>query len=232
MSMTMSLAGPDNRRRTSLPHMDLGNVSGSSGYLTEEERNDFIVASSTRRPSAPNFYHTVPASSPPSTTYSSSSSGASSPRDMGNSRKNSGSNTSKNGYIGSSPILTPFQWTNDLRQYIMTDIGPQPSNSQMPSLRSQSHLVRQRSCVKISPVSHVNGGGCDHISSPGASDSAVSPTSANGTTPSSSSSSSTATYRYSTITDLCTIPQDEVLPPMEAPLERRFAHEEWDDEDE
>ncbi|KAG0028396.1 hypothetical protein BGZ81_004769, partial [Podila clonocystis] len=44
------------------------------------------------------------------------------------------------------------QWTSDLRQYIMTDIGPQPSNSQVPTLRSGSHLVRQRSSSKISPA--------------------------------------------------------------------------------
>ncbi|KAG0063824.1 hypothetical protein BGZ89_009593 [Linnemannia elongata] len=51
-------------------------------------------------------------SSPPSACYSSSSSAMSSP----------------GGAI--SPILNPFQWTSDMRQYIMTDIGPQPSNSQ------------------------------------------------------------------------------------------------------
>ncbi|KAF9906724.1 hypothetical protein EC991_000316 [Linnemannia zychae] len=38
---------------------------------------------------------------------------------------------------------------DDLRQYIMTDIGPQPSNSQVPALRSHLHLVRQRSYSKI-----------------------------------------------------------------------------------
>ncbi|KAF9129701.1 hypothetical protein BGW39_003891 [Mortierella sp. 14UC] len=48
-----------------------------------------------------------------------------------------------------SPSLNPFQWTSDLRQYIMTDIGPQPSNSQVPALRSHLHLVRQRSYSKI-----------------------------------------------------------------------------------
>ncbi|KAG0310708.1 hypothetical protein BGZ97_012395 [Linnemannia gamsii] len=48
-----------------------------------------------------------------------------------------------------SPIQNPFQWTSDLRQYIMTDIGPQPSNSQVPALRSHLHLVRQRSYSKI-----------------------------------------------------------------------------------
>ncbi|KAF9995307.1 hypothetical protein BGZ79_011004 [Entomortierella chlamydospora] len=109
----------------------------------------------------------------------------------------------------------------------MTDIGPQPSNSQMPTLRSHLHFVRQRSCAKISPVSPPNGV-YDHTPSSTCStvdSSLVLPTS-NMTT------SCGATYsRYSTITDLCTIPQDEVLPPMKAPLERRFSHEEWDDED-
>ncbi|KAG0289984.1 hypothetical protein BGZ96_006524 [Linnemannia gamsii] len=70
-------------------------------------------------------------SSPPSASYSSSSSAMSSP----------------GGAI--SPSTNPFQWTSDLRQYIMTDIGPQPSNSQVPALRSHLHLVRQRSYSKI-----------------------------------------------------------------------------------
>jgi len=73
----------------------------------------------------------VSSSSPPSASYSSSSSAMSSP----------------GGAI--SPILNPFQWTSDLRQYIMTDIGPQPSNSQVPALRSHLHLVRRRSYSKI-----------------------------------------------------------------------------------
>ncbi|KAG0275326.1 hypothetical protein BGZ95_008917 [Linnemannia exigua] len=70
-------------------------------------------------------------SSPPSASYSSSSSAMSSPGGA------------------MSPILNPFQWTSDMRQYIMTDIGPQPSNSQVPALRSHMHLVRQRSYSKI-----------------------------------------------------------------------------------
>ncbi|KAK3846402.1 MAG: hypothetical protein J3R72DRAFT_417611 [Linnemannia gamsii] len=70
-------------------------------------------------------------SSPPSASYSSSSSAMSSPGGA------------------MSPILNPFQWTSDMRQYIMTDIGPQPSNSQVPALRSHLHLVRQRSYSKI-----------------------------------------------------------------------------------
>ncbi|KFH69397.1 hypothetical protein MVEG_04210 [Podila verticillata NRRL 6337] len=120
------------------------------------------------------------------------------------------------------------QWTSDLRQYIMTDIGPQPSNSQVPALRSGSHLVRQRSSSKISPAAATmplaNGGlvcpecgGCGQQSIDG------------------------VVYggglgsfygRYSSVTDLCTIPQDEILPPMKVPFERRFVgHDEWDDDE-
>ncbi|KAF9200659.1 hypothetical protein BGZ49_009094, partial [Haplosporangium sp. Z 27] len=167
MSMAMSLAGPDSRRRTSLPE-------NNSCYLTEEERAGFIVASSDRRPSAPNFYphnhhhyhnhhnrhhhyntyhqQRSGTCSPPSTTYSPSSSGASSPMEIKNNVKTNKNSNGQHAKYGSSPILTPFQWTSDLRQYIMTDIGPQPSNSQMPTLRSQSHFVRQKSCAKMSPI--------------------------------------------------------------------------------
>ncbi|KAF9289719.1 hypothetical protein BGZ68_008801 [Mortierella alpina] len=82
-------------------------------------------------PSSPASLSSANSSSPPSATYSTCSSAVSSP----------GS--------GLSPILNPFQWTSDLRQYIMTDIGPQPSNSQVPALRSHMRLVRQRSYSKI-----------------------------------------------------------------------------------
>ncbi|CAO3566740.1 unnamed protein product [Mortierella alpina] len=82
-------------------------------------------------PSSPASLSSANSSSPPSATYSSCSSAVSSP----------GS--------GLSPILNPFQWTSDMRQYIMTDIGPQPSNSQVPALRSHMRLVRQRSYSKI-----------------------------------------------------------------------------------
>ncbi|KAF8939498.1 hypothetical protein BGZ58_009585 [Dissophora ornata] len=86
----------------------------------------------------------------------------------------------------------------------------------MPTQRSHSHLARQVSCSKISPVVGACG---SNLSS-----------STTGLEPSNTATSSTAYSRYST--DLCTIPQDEVLPPMDVPLEKRFAHEEWDDEDE
>lgn len=49
----------------------------------------------------------------------------------------------------SSPSLNPHQWNSGLRQYIMTDIGPQPSNSQVPGLRNHPGLVRQRSYTKM-----------------------------------------------------------------------------------
>ncbi|KAG0299267.1 hypothetical protein BGZ98_010192 [Dissophora globulifera] len=88
----------------------------------------------------------------------------------------------------------------------------------MPTLRSHSHLVRQVSCSKISPAA----GGSNNSPSGTASASE----------PSSTTTTTTGAYnRYSTITDLCTIPQDEILPPMDVPLEKRFAHDEWDDED-
>ncbi|KAG0320152.1 hypothetical protein BGZ99_004674 [Dissophora globulifera] len=85
---------------------------------------------SSLSPSSPTACSSM-SSSPPSASYSSCSSAVSSP--------------------GSafSPSLNPFQWTSDLRQYIMTDIGPQPSNSPVPVLRSHMHLVRQRSYSKI-----------------------------------------------------------------------------------
>ncbi|KAF9349838.1 hypothetical protein BGX26_011912 [Mortierella sp. AD094] len=96
-------------------------------------------------PSSPTFSSTMSSSSPPSASYSSCSSAMSSP----------------GGAI--SPILNPFQWTSDIRQYIMTDIGPQPSNSQVPGLRNHMHLARQRSYSKIGgPRSPgIGWGGCE-----------------------------------------------------------------------
>ncbi|KAK3828101.1 MAG: hypothetical protein J3Q66DRAFT_321825, partial [Benniella sp.] len=193
MAMTISMSGHDSRRRTSLPLLSLGNGSASkplsgTSYLTDQERAAFIVPSSTRRPSLHNLYPSPCSYSPPSSV-------ASSPGELGRHRLQHGSTPI-------SPILTPFLWTSDLHQYIMADIGPQPSNSQMPSIRSQSHLVRHVSSSKISPVA-----GCGNTA-------AV-----------------TATASHSNhSTDLCTIRQDEVLPPMDVPLEGRFAHQEWDDD--
>ncbi|CAO3567108.1 unnamed protein product [Mortierella alpina] len=248
MAITMSLQTPHltQDRRASLPHLNIHSSGPASSslsasprpksknrFLTDEERAAFIVASSTRRPSLHQHFSSPSLSSPPSASYSSSSSSsslssaASSPGGVNaNSHPimcttgDTGSNTSSAPASAISPILNPFQWTSDLRQYIMTDIGPQPSNSEMPTLRSQSHLVRQRSCSKISAT-------CLSVSGAG---------SATGSVPASAmaeSLSATAPVyvRRPSLTDLCTIPQDEVLPPMDVPLEKRFAHEEWDDED-
>ncbi|KAF9156310.1 hypothetical protein BG015_006155 [Linnemannia schmuckeri] len=102
-------------------------------------------------PSSPSSLSSASSSSPPSASYSSSSSAMSSP----------------GGAI--SPILNPFQWTSDLRQYIMTDIGPQPSNSQVPALRSHLHLVRQRSYSKIGGTGFGGAGIGGGLHSPGGS---------------------------------------------------------------
>ncbi|KAF8945647.1 hypothetical protein BGZ47_002253 [Haplosporangium gracile] len=102
-------------------------------------------------PSSPSSLSSASSSSPPSASYSSSSSAMSSP----------------GGAI--SPILNPFQWTSDLRQYIMTDIGPQPSNSQVPVLRSHLHLVRQRSYSKIGGTGFGGAGIGGGLHSPGGS---------------------------------------------------------------
>ncbi|KAF9180010.1 hypothetical protein BGZ51_006509 [Haplosporangium sp. Z 767] len=111
----------------------------------------------------------------------------------------------------------------------MTDIGPQPSNSQMPTLRSHSHLVRQRSCSKISPVCIVNNGNGPN-SSGSASAGVIGMTTGSGG--GLDTNKATPYVRRTSVKDLCTIPQDEILPPMDVPLEKRFAHDEWDDEDE
>ncbi|KAI8347839.1 hypothetical protein B0O80DRAFT_502481 [Mortierella sp. GBAus27b] len=55
---------------------------------------------------------------------------------------------------GSSSLSPSFNssWNSDMRQYIMTDIGPQPSNSLVPGLRSPQMtlgLVRRRSYSKM-----------------------------------------------------------------------------------
>lgn len=239
--MTLTLPNPDSRRRTSLPHLHLVHNSGvlpsktmPGNHLSDEERAAFIVASSTRRPSVPHFFPTPAMSSPPSSV-------ASSPGEHRGLHPLAGSAAASGGPNTISPILTPFQWTSDLRQYIMTDIGPQPSNSQMPTLRSHSHLVRQVSCSKISPVgapANAGGNGNGGMNHNGTINSSIGPrvgcgnAGAGSELPTGAFTPNSAHSRYSTITDLCTIPQDEVLPPMQVPLERRFAHTEWDDEDE
>ncbi|KAF9939753.1 hypothetical protein BGZ67_008986 [Mortierella alpina] len=250
MAITMSLQTPHltQDRRASLPHLNIHSTGPASSslsasprpksknrFLTDEERAAFIVASSTRRPSLHQHFSSPTLSSPPSASYSSSSSSstsslssaASSPGEANANTHltmcttgDTGSNNSSAPASAISPILNPFQWTSDLRQYIMTDIGPQPSNSEMPTLRSHSHLVRQRSCSKISPTClSVSGAG----SAPGSAPASAMPESLSTTAP--------VYVRRPSLTDLCTIPQDEVLPPMDVPLEKRFAHEEWDDDD-
>ncbi|KAK3822913.1 MAG: hypothetical protein J3Q66DRAFT_330412 [Benniella sp.] len=49
-----------------------------------------------------------------------------------------------------SPSFSNDTWASDLRQYIMTDIGPQPSNTQVPGLRSHPRgPVRRKSYSKL-----------------------------------------------------------------------------------
>ncbi|KAG0344476.1 hypothetical protein BG004_004448, partial [Podila humilis] len=161
-------------------------------------------------------------------------------------------------------------WTSDMRQYIMTDIGPQPSNSQVPTLRSQSHLVRQRSSSKMSPAAAVpvlgattttttipaatmmmaTSGGGGVATCPECGGCGVVPTTAanangtitmDGVVPNSNGmvfgggggGHGSMYSRWSSVTDLCTIPQDEILPPMKVPFERRrfVGHDEWDDDE-
>ncbi|KAF9434364.1 hypothetical protein BGZ76_008140 [Entomortierella beljakovae] len=149
--------------------------------------------------------------SPPSATYSSCSSAVSSP-----------------GGSAFSPILNPFQCTSDIRQYIMTDIGPQPSNSQVPALRSHLHLVRQRTYSKLGGAT---GGGFVSPTSPGWSgnDGAIkglgvtlspneAPMSASFQTQSlagqygnKSHSSYERLKRFESMTELCSIPQRQEL---------------------
>ncbi|KAF9915977.1 hypothetical protein BX616_004929 [Lobosporangium transversale] len=238
MSMAMSVAGPDTRRRSSLPQLNPSNSASSPmaiGYhLSDEERAMFIVASSKRRPSAHSFFQSG-SSAPLSASYTSplaSSSGGLGPQGhIYNHVCRYG-----NPHVAAiSPILTPFQWSSNPRQYIMTDIGPQPPNSQAPTLRSQSHPARHRPCPKIGSSCLLAAGGCgEHdgtLSCPPSSYSKKAMTSPQ--TASMTMHDSCGTHmRCSTATNLCTIPQDEVLPAMGVPLEPRFAHDEWDDEDE
>ncbi|KAF9414215.1 hypothetical protein BGZ94_000464, partial [Podila epigama] len=221
--------------------------------------------SSTTCPSTPSL-----SSSPPvgggmfpfsSSSYSPSSSVTSSPGG-GSSGCNSGGSYS----LPMSPSLTGFQchtcggpgmsptsqWTSDIRQYIITDIGPQPSNSQVPTLRSQSHLVRQRSSSKVSPAAVTSTMPYQSLSSSSSSSMLSSPCSpsvpscpecgesaqntADGVVPSfgiGGLGHGSLYSRYSSVTDLCTILQDEILPPMKAPFERRrfVGHDEWDDDE-
>ncbi|KAF9338192.1 hypothetical protein BG006_008683 [Podila minutissima] len=122
------------------------------------------------------------------------------------------------GSAGVSPILNPFQWTSDMRQYIMADIGPQPSNSQVPALRNQHLLVRQRSYSKIGPTCagglspstlHPSNGGC-YFSRAKSGSVALSPTTAE----LERAQFHQGFLRRSSASDLCTIPQNATLPPI------------------
>ncbi|KAI8601955.1 hypothetical protein EDD21DRAFT_414430 [Dissophora ornata] len=105
-------------------------TSTDSSEVASARPQRLSINMSLLSPSSPSVCPSM-SSSPSSASYSSCSSAVSSPASA------------------FSPILNPFQWTSDKRQYIMTDIGPQPSNSQVLCLRSQTHLVRQRSHSKI-----------------------------------------------------------------------------------
>ncbi|KAG0034852.1 hypothetical protein BGZ81_002618 [Podila clonocystis] len=153
-------------------------------------------------------------SSPPSASFSPSSSISSAASSPSGHMRISGL-----GSAGASPILNPFQWTSDMRQYIMADIGPQPSNSQVPALRSQHFLVRQRSYSKVGPtcagglspstLHPSNGNGCYFGRSKSGSV-ALSPTTAE----LERAQFHQGFLRRSSASDLCTIPQNAALPPI------------------
>ncbi|KAG0341075.1 hypothetical protein BG000_010325 [Podila horticola] len=100
----------------------------------------------------------------------------------------------------------------------MADIGPQPSNSQVPALRSQHFLVRQRSYSKIGPTCagglspstlHPSNGGC-YFSRSKSGSIALSPTTAE----LERAQFHQGLLRRSSASDLCTIPQNAALPPI------------------
>ncbi|KAF9970739.1 hypothetical protein BGZ73_006495 [Actinomortierella ambigua] len=141
---------------------------------------------------------------------------------------------------GVSPILNPFQWTSDLRQYIITDIGPQPTNSQIPALRAHHYLTRQRSFSKVGsnscPKAYRTLSPSSVATSPGG-HAPYSPTSPmESVYPHQEYRSMYGTYsgrlcgRYGSMNDLCTIPQDEPLPPTPIMVDRRMLYSDWDDD--
>ncbi|KAF9183534.1 hypothetical protein BGZ51_003989 [Haplosporangium sp. Z 767] len=167
-------------------------------------------------PSATPSLSSASSTSPPSATYSSSSSAVSSPG-------------------GVSPILNSYQWTGDLRQYIMTDIGPQPPNSQIPAVRNQMLLSRRRSYSKIGGhgfVSPTMGGSYKGLGFP-TSPTCVSPSTSLQTqalvgqygNANASSVYSNGGSKYGSMTDLCAIPQGGV--PV---FDRRMmlSHADWE----
>ncbi|KAF9544811.1 hypothetical protein EC957_011632 [Mortierella hygrophila] len=136
------------------PSSTAATITGAAMTKAGGRSNRLSINLSFLSPSSPSSAScsSASSSSPPSASYSSSSSAMSSP-----------------GGGAISPILNPFQWTSDLRQYIMTDIGPQPSNSQVPALRSHLHLVRQRSYSKIGGTGFGGAGIGGGLHSPGGS---------------------------------------------------------------
>ncbi|KAG0337016.1 hypothetical protein BG004_007817 [Podila humilis] len=131
--------------------------------------------------------------SPPSATFSPSSAVSSAMSSPGTGH---GSHSMRIGSLNSagcaSPGLNPFHWTSDMRQYIMADIGPQPSNSsQVPVLRNQHFLVRQRSYSKIGPTC---AGGSESFFE--------------------RAQFQHGLLRRSSASDLCTIPQNAALSPI------------------
>ncbi|GJJ75012.1 hypothetical protein EMPS_07370 [Entomortierella parvispora] len=94
-------------------------------------------------------------SSPPSATYSCPSFASSTASSVASSPGGVMGGACACSPAALSPILNPFQWTTDLRQYIITDIGPQPSNSrQIPTLvRSHVQQQKEQSQQAQSPLS-------------------------------------------------------------------------------
>ncbi|KAG9064624.1 hypothetical protein KI688_002882 [Linnemannia hyalina] len=156
-TQSMSWTYGDNTESPSLPSpSSTAATTATEAAMTKAggRSNRLSINLSFLSPSSPSSAScsSASSSSPPSASYSSSSSAMSSP-----------------GGGAISPILNPFQWTSDLRQYIMTDIGPQPSNSQVPALRSHFHLVRQRSYSKIGGTGFGGAGIGGGLHSPGGS---------------------------------------------------------------
>lgn len=185
----------------------------TSPYKSLQKHQRLSINMSLLSPSSPSS--SLMSSSPPSASFSPSSlsSAASSP----------GHNMRIGGFgsAGVSPILNPFQWTSDMRQYIMADIGPQPANSQVPALRSQHfQLVRQRSYSKIGPtcagglspstLHPSNGNGSCYFSRAKSGSVALSPTAGE----LERAQFHQGFLRRSSSSDLCTIPQNAALPPI------------------
>ncbi|KAF9578616.1 hypothetical protein BGW38_005495 [Lunasporangiospora selenospora] len=224
MSTTPSSASTTSASALALTPSSTSSSSDSPSPSSMSLSASHYYSSSKRRSSVQGYFASaVLPSCPPSASYTPSlvSSTASSPGGENGPCPVGPWNTS-GGPV--SPMLSPsmMQWTGDLRQYIMTDIGPQPANSQVPPLRFHATLIRQRSFSKISSTclggSTSSGSGSAPMtpgveSGPGVGIGVMN------------------TGRHPSTTDLCTIPQHDILPPMDAPYEKRFAHDGWDDEE-